>query len=73
MTLGGDLIAEGDLTSPGISPPMLRMWSFAGDLTTSSSVGMSINADGDVMVGGNLNAFSDLSVASTGQMEVRGT
>ena len=72
MNLGGDLIAEGDLTLAGNFTAEAENVVVAGDLTTSSSVGMSINADGDVMVGGNLNAFSDLSVASTGQMEVMG-
>ena len=72
MTLGGDLIAEGDLTLAGNFTAEAENVVVAGNLTTSSSVGMSINADGDVMVGGNLNAFSDLSVAATGQMEVMG-
>ena len=72
MTLGGDLIAEGDLTLAGNFTAEAENVVVAGNLTTSSSVGMSINADGDVMVGGNLNAFSDLSVAAAGQMEVMG-
>ena len=66
MTLGGDLIAEGDPTLAGNFTAEAENVVVAG-LTTSSSVGMSIDADGDVMVGGNPNAFSDLSVPQLGK------
>ena len=70
MTLGGDLIAEGDLTLAGNFAADTENVIIGGNLTTSSSVGMSLNVNGDVMVDGNLNALSDLNINAAGQMEV---
>ena len=70
MTLGGDLIAEGDLTLAGNFTADTENVIIGGNLTTSSSVGMSLNVNGDVMVDGNLNALSDLNIDAAGEMEV---
>ena len=70
MILAGDLIAEGDLTLAGNFTAEAENMIVAGDLTTSSSIGMSMDVDGEVMIGGNLNALSDLNITAAGQMEI---
>lgn len=70
MILDGDLVAEGDLTLAGNFAAEADSMTVAGNLTTSSSVGMSLDVDGDVMIGGNLNALSDLNIAAAGDLEV---
>ena len=70
MTLGGDLVAEGDLTLAGNFTADAENVVVAGNLTTSSSIGMSLVVDGDVMVDGNLNALSDLNISAGGQVEI---
>ena len=70
MILAGDLIAEGDLTLAGNFTAEAENMIVVGDLTTSSSIGMSMAVDGEVMIGGNLNALSDLNITAAGQMEI---
>ena len=74
MTVGGDLIAEGDLDLVGNFNTTAENLMVGGNLTISSysSAGMSISADGEVMVAGNLNAFGDLNLAAASQMEIMG-
>ena len=74
MTVGGDLIAEGDLDLVGNFNTTAENLMVGGDLTISSysPAGMSISADGEVMVAGTLNAFGDLNLAAASQMEIMG-